>query len=293
MSFFETVDQPTQRGFKTLTEQMAELRAASANPVQRTRTGLRQLDKAIRGIGLGELLMFAARSGNGKSAFATQFIANNPDTPTIFFSLEMPASRVMQRLYAQVTDAPAADLEESAMRNQLPADLEALQEKLPYSVVVDRPGLRWEDMAAYMDNYSDFYSRRPVVVLIDYLELVAGMKTKGEITSASVDAIANQAKEFAVEQNVGVVMLHQLNTSVKEWEPPNKGSLRYGGLAESDFVVGLWRPGLDPELKGNDAKLREREVGINVIKNRIFGDEPRNLRYTLTHSMRLTDLGPR
>lgn len=291
MSFWEEhITPPQERGFRTLREQVEQLRKDSANPIQRTPTGLRQLDQAIVGVGRGELLMFAARAGNGKSAFATQMMVNNPNAPIIFFSLEMPAPRVMQRMWAQLAGVPADDLEIAAMNNQLPLDMDSMEDKLPRQIVVDSAGLRYQDMAAYIESFEQAYEVRPVAVIIDYLELVGGMKSKGEISAETVAAVANQAKEFAVEQDLGVVLLHQLNQSVKEWEPPHKGSLRYGGLAESDFVVGLWRPGLDPDLKGNDQILREREVGINVIKNRIFGREPRFLRYALQESLRLVDL---
>jgi hypothetical protein len=102
-----------------------------------------------------------------------------------------------------------------------------------------------------------------------------------------VSAVANQAKEFAVEQDVAVILLHQLNAQVKEWEPPTAASLKYGGFPESDFVVGLWRPGTDPELRAYEASLRRREVKLKVLKDRIFGTEGQVSSYTLAPSMRL------
>lgn len=278
------------RGFTSLEEHIHQWRLQSQEPAQRIPLGLSSLDRAVVGVAAGEVCTLAARSGAGKSVVATQVMANNPHVPTIFLSLEMPSTQVMQRLYAQVTDRPAADVVLATMDNQLPPDIEALAEKLPLHVVVDTPAIRLTEASAYLENYDTYFGQRPKLVIIDYLEELGGMKQSGNTSAEGVAAMAAAVKNWSKQEKVAVLMLHQLNQGREIHEEPTRSSLRYGGYTEADFVIGMYRPGLDPELKGAEAQMMANEVRMSVLKNRPFGREPRGLRYALTKSLRLVPL---
>jgi replicative DNA helicase len=291
MSFYaEFVSPVRERGFATLTDHVATWRERSANPLQRIPLGLPAIDRAIVGIAAGEVCTVIARSGVGKSLLATHTMFANPSVAVLFFSLEMPATQVMGRLYSQVVDMAATAVEMAALENKLPLDIESLGDKLPFQVVVDTPAIKLQEMSAYLENYASHFGRRPELVIVDYLEELSGLKSTGGVSAEGVAALSSQVRIWAATEKVALLMIHQTNVGREAWESPTRSSARYGGYTESDFVIGLWRPGFDPELKPNEQRLLENEVGINVIKNRPFGRNLHHVRYALTPSLRLVEL---
>lgn len=279
----------TLRGFKTLHEQVEDLREMAANPRQRTTTGLGALDRLVLGPAAGEVFTVVARSNVGKSLVATNVMVNNPDAAIIFFSLEMPAHQCIQRIYSHLSDLPGSEVTEMVYKNKLPSDVESYIERMQRQVVVDADGLTLGDMAVYMENYAEYYGQRPDLIIVDYLEEVGGAKASGEGWTRT-EATASAMKGFAKREKIGILSLHQANQKTEQWEPPMAGSAKGGGYTESDVVIGLWRPGWDPELGQVERMKRERDLYINVMKNRVTGRTSTELRYVISESMRIIDL---
>lgn len=281
------------RGFKTIGEQLTELRHMAANPKQRVKTGMKSLDLLILGPASGEVFTFVARSHVGKSMIATNIMLNNPTSGIVFFSLEMPAHQVLERLYAHMTDTSGRDVVRMMMENRLPSNVEWLATEYQRHVVVDRSGMTLGDMAVYLDNYEGWYGQRPDAVIIDYLEEVGGAKASGEGWQRT-EATASALKAWSKDEKMAVFSLHQANASVTEqWEPPVARSARGGGYVESDVVVGMWRPGWDPDLGPIEQAAMADDLYMNVIKNRVTGrmtrpDHP--LKFRLSDSGKLVDL---
>lgn len=279
------------RGFKLLGEHVDDLRHFAANPRQRVPFGLRDLDKIILGPASGEVFTFVARSFVGKSLMATNVMSNNADENIIFFSLEMPAHQVLQRLYSHVFQTPAADVQTQVRTNALPAELGELSRRLPRQIIVDKPGLDLASMSAYLQRYEAHFGERPRLVIIDYLEELGGGKAGAE-GWIRTEANASAVKAWAKEEAVGVFMLHQANQKSEPWEPVTPGSAKGGGFTESDVVVGGWRPGRDPDL-GEVAAYQQRNwFYMNVLKNRVQGELAHELRYTIDPAMNLVQLQP-
>lgn len=279
------------RGFRTVTEQVGRLRDFAANPKQRVPTGLAALDAHILGPAWGEVFMFLGRSFTGKSLIATNLMANNPDKGIIFFSLEMPEHQVLQRLWAHVSDVSASEVGRLVRKNMLPDSLESQLGDYVNHVIVDKGNLNTDDMSAYVSAYEAYFSRKPDLVIVDYLELVGGGKSNAEGWQ-NTEGNASRLKDWAKSEQVGVVVLHQANrTSTAPWEPPNEGSARGGGYTESDAVIGIWRPGRDPKLPLYERKIQQHDLHMNVIKNRVNGKTTvEDLKYRISDSMRLVEI---
>lgn len=275
-----------RRGFKTLTEHLFELKTLAANPRQRTPTGIKGLDDIIWGPAQGEVFTFIARSGVGKSLLATNIIVNNPDARIMFFSLEMPAHMCLMRMWAHHSDRSHDEIFNLVYGNKIPDEVFDLNEGLPWSVVVDEPGISLDDMSIYLDLYDKHYGQRPDVVIIDYLEEVGGAKASGEGWTRT-EATASALKVWSRKEKVGVYSLHQANMKTEPWEPPMQSSAKGGGFTESDVVVGLWKPGKDPELSPSSREQRLHDLSMNVIKNRVTGRLTDELACIITPSMRV------
>lgn len=277
------------RGIRTLSEQVESWKREVANPRRRVPLGWPDLDELVRGPAGGEVFTVVAHSFVGKSLLATNIMANNPDERVIFFSLEMPDHQVLTNLASHVFSFPADDLEEMEHTRQLPDFVAELEQRLPYQVVVDDSNLSFDDMSAYVQDYATYYGERPSLIIIDYLEEVAGGKQSAEGWQRT-EASASAAKAWSRDEKVGVVLLHQSNRGMgmpREWEAVTRKSARGGGYTEADVMIGMWRPGWDPSLPAHVKAQRDKWVGMNVIKNRVRGRLNDGLLYRIDPAKRL------
>lgn len=280
---------PQPRGFRNLTEQLFDLKEFAANPKQRVPTGIPKLDSIIWGPAAGEVVTFIARSGIGKSLLATNIMVNNPDSRLLFFSLEMPAHMCVMRMWAHQADRSHDEVFDLVYANKIPDEAFDLPNALPYHVVVDEPGLTLDDMTVYVEQYADYYGHRPDCVIIDYLEEVGGAKASGEGWTRT-EATASALKVWSRKQKLAVYSLHQANMKTEPWEPVLQSSAKGGGFTESDVVVGLWKPGKDPDIGQAARDARKNDLYMNVLKNRITGHLEDELPCVITPSMRVLGL---
>lgn len=275
------------RGIRSIKKQIESWKREVADPKRRIPLGWADLDELVRGPARGEVFMVAASSHVGKSLFATNVIANNPEERIIFFSLEMPEHQVLENLVAQVFEVPADDLEQMMnVERSLPDYVEDLDQRLPFVAVVDDSNLSLEAMSAYLEEYENYYGDRPRMVIIDYLEEIGGGKASGEGWTR-VEASASAVKSWAKTEKVGVIVLHQLNRLTKQWEPPVKDSLKGAGYTEADVVIGLWRPGWEPGVPIEMRGQRQGWLAMNVLKNRVRGKMHPGLLYRIDPSKRI------
>jgi hypothetical protein len=73
------------------------------------------------------------------------------------------------------------------------------------------------------------------------------------------------------------------------YEPPTENSPRYAGMAQSDFLLGVWRPHRDPTITEADKRYLSNKFMINVLKNRAFFESHEGVTYTCAPSLRLLE----
>ncbi len=255
---------------KLLGEQIAELQQYAKNPQQRIRVGIPSLDQLCRGPAQGEVYTILGRSYSGKSLVAQNIMVANKDKGCIFFSLEMYYILAVQRLFSIWSGFDASEVSRRTQENNLPPLLEEMAVELERQVIVDKAGMSVTVMSKHIKDYERTFGQRPDFVIIDYLELVAGAKVSGEGWTGT-ESQAQTIKDWAKDEGLPVFLLHQTNKAEPEWEPPTMGSARGGGYTEADFVVGMWRPYLNPKLGYFDSEAVRHEVLFTVLKNRPFG----------------------
>jgi hypothetical protein len=147
-----------------------------------------------------------------------------------------------------------------------------------------------QNMSAKLEEYEYTFNTRPEFVVVDYLELLGGAKASGEGYLAT-EMQATMLKDWAKEEAMRVFVLHQANKQEPRWLPPTDSSARNGGYTEADFVIGMWRPHLDPKLQYVEALSLRESVYFNVLKNRAFFRESDRIETFITPSLRLEDRG--
>lgn len=276
--------------FPLMSDLIGDLRNFSANPQQRYPWGIPSLDVITEGPAPGEVFTIMGRSFSGKSIVATNIMANNQDKGSMFFSLEMPARQAVQRLYATWSGVDHQVVQSQVRANSLPHVLDTMGEDMVKHVIIDRPALTLGDMSVFCQRYEDMFGERPPVVIIDYLELIAGGKASGDGWQKT-EAIAGALKDWAKEEEMPVFVLHQTNRNEKEWDPPTADSARGAGFTESDVMVGMWNPWRDPNLGQAERASIQGQVWMNVLKNRVTGRTTANpIRLNLREDLKLVDL---
>ncbi len=274
-------------GVPLMADLIKDLRKYASVPRKRIPTGITSLDLFIKGPSSGEVAVILGRSYTGKSMVLHNIITNNPDHPCLFFSMEMSSNQAVERLLTAWSGLEHSEVLRQVEENQLGPELEAMADALDAVTIVDRNGLGFGDFSAYVAAYEATFGFRPDYVMFDYMELI---RSDGD-SGGKVEEIARDMKAWAKAEKMPVYVVHQANMKEEPWEPPTQNSARYAGFTEADLLVGVWVPGLDPELSSNEWTGLHGVFRFNVLKNRVNGQHPRGaIEARLDSSLRFQDL---
>ena len=256
-------------------------------------TGFVDLDYKTSGMHASDLVLIAARPSMGKTAFALNIahnVAYQAEEPVAIFSLEMPASQLVQRIICSM-----GGIEGSTMRtgeilrtnaNKYYAAAERVSKCNLY--IDDTPGVKINEIVAKCRKLKQEHGLR--LIVIDYLQLITGSSNNRESRQQEVSDISRQLKMLARELDVPVIALSQLSRSVEQ--RPNKrpmmSDLRESGAIEqdADIVTFIYREGY---YKASEEDNGLTEIIIAKHRNGATGEV--NLAFEKNFS-RFSDLAP-
>ncbi len=222
--------------------------------------------------------MFISRTGVGKTWWGLNVLAANSDTPAIFFSLEMHSRYLLKRLAAIYTNTPTGRIEQALRQEGYSPAVDQTVEAFPMLALGDRPGVGIPDMMVAADDFAEEYGTRPKLIIVDYLELVQAFGTS---EAESVKKLSMGLKNMARELDAVVVVLHQVarGVSVKRrgsdqayvdegHRPLTKGHAMHGGEQSADYMIGAFRPSLDPEMPAQDRARQDNDFRLQFLKTR-------------------------
>lgn len=224
-------------------------------------------DRTSGGAAQGEVILFTARSSVGKTAFAVNVIENNPDVPTVKFSLEMHGRYILNRLTAAHTGTSTATVE-----NQLRLGVDTLVQRtvddFPRLAIADKPGMSFKDMHVALAEATERWDERPRLVVIDYMELIGGVVSL-EAASA-IQKVSRKMKDFAREEDVVLLCLHQVSrgSGAEGHMPLSVTSGNLGGETAADYVLGAYRPCLEPGIGQQEYLRRRPQYMLQFLKTR-------------------------
>lgn len=222
-------------------------------------TGFSKLDEITGGLEGGDVIVIGARPGVGKSAFTSQIILEMAKAGKRigFYNLEMSEKQVYERLLSNQSGIRlnrirraiqflGDERERFERANKTLGKMDILISSGTKSVSEIRNECRHQELDC---------------IIIDYLQLVRA-DTRYQSRASEVGAISKAIKALAMELNVPIIALSQLNrtSEMRETKEPTMGELREAGDIEQDasIIILLWN--LD-----NEDKTRK---GLKVDKNR-------------------------
>jgi replicative DNA helicase len=255
-------------------------------------TGFRELDDVTNGLQPGQLVLIAARPGLGKSTLALDIArasALRANVPTVFFSLEMSASEISQRLLAAETSVPLSVIRKAKELSgegwKRIASVQARIGETPL-YIDDSPNLTLSEIRAKCRRLKA--QRGIKLVIIDYLQLLTSGK-KVENRQQEVSEFSRSLKLLAKELDVPIVALSQLNRGPEQTQDkrPLLSHLRESGSLEQDADIVL--------LLHRDRQVEQgqntNDAEILIAKHR--NGEMRDVKVLFEwHYSRFSDIGP-
>lgn len=214
-------------------------------------TGFVDVDNKLAGMQQSNLLILAARPGQGKTAFVlnvSQFITVMQKTPVGFFSLEMSKEELVDRLLVSQANVDAWKLKTGRLSND---DFTSLSEAMGVLAdaplfIDDTPGINILEIRTKARRLQ--IERKAQLFIVDYLQLVdAGKRFENRVQEVSY--VSQSLKNLARELRVPVLAVSQLSRAVESRgsRAPQLSDLRESGAIEqdADVVAFLYRD--DPE----------------------------------------------
>lgn len=239
-------------------------------------SGYRDIDRITHGWQATDLIILAARPSVGKTAFALNLARNACDKsiPVGFFSLEMSASQLTQRILSAESEVPMEAIKTGRMQ------------EYEYSVIIGKGLHRLERLNMYIDdsaalNIFEFRAkaRRMVskygvgLIIIDYLQLMSGMRDRNGNREQEISTISRNLKALAKELNIPIIALSQLSRAVETRSTnkiPQLSDLRESGAIEqdADMVMFIYRPEYH-DIKANEhGESTHNITEIKIAKHR-------------------------
>jgi replicative DNA helicase len=227
-------------------------------------TGFSGLDKTFGGLKGGQLIILAARPSVGKSALATNMVANAAaSTGVALFSLEMSGRELATRMLCS-----EARVSLQNVRNGMTSKWEqspliranATLASLPIQID-ETPSIT---LNALRGKVRRMVSKQGVgFIVIDYLQLMRSPSKKADLSRhLEVADITGGLKELAKELNIPILALAQLNRDIEKRKDtkPLLSDLRESGSIEQDADIVM--------LMHRDKEKQEEPTTVYIAKHR-------------------------
>ncbi|MEL6374875.1 MAG: replicative DNA helicase [Pseudomonadota bacterium] len=219
-------------------------------------TGLVDLDSRLGGLQNSDLIILAGRPSMGKTALVTNIAFNvaNAYSDKVredgtvdstcggivgFFSLEMSAEQLATRILAEQAEISSEKIRRGLIdQDEFDRLAAATQRLAQIPLYIDETGgITVAQLAARARKLKR--QRGLDLVIIDYLQLLAGSKRGGESRVQEITEITTSLKALAKELQVPIIALSQLSRAVEQREDkrPQLSDLRESGSIEQDADV--------------------------------------------------------
>lgn len=237
-------------------------------------TGFSKLDDITGGLEGGDMIVIGARPGVGKSAFISQIILEmaKKGNRIGFYNLEMSDKQVYERFLSNQSGIKlnrirrakrflGDEQERFRKANDTLGRMDILISSGAKSVSEIRNECRHQELDC---------------IIIDYLQLVKA-DIRYQNRASEVGAISKAIKALAMELNIPIIALSQLNrvSEVRETKEPTMGELREAGDIEQDasIIILLWNLDSDDTCRKGLKVDKNRQGELGKIVYRFDGGE--------------------
>ena len=239
-------------------------------------TGFKDVDDLFHGFRGGDLIILAARPGVGKTSLALNLAVNaaKEGTSVAFFSLEMSASQLVQRILCSEARVNLSKIRGGYIAEadwQVIADASNRLSKLDL-YIDDSPGLSILEARAKARRELRNVESGKGLIVVDYLQLMQPPSVRRDGNRAvEVGEISRGLKILAKEMDMPVLALSQLSRAVemRGKKRPQLSDLRESGSIEQDAdIVMFIDRSMDEQEAESDSRPDWGTAELIVAKHR-------------------------
>ncbi|MDR3276992.1 MAG: replicative DNA helicase, partial [Treponema sp.] len=278
---FELTDSRQPMSFKTLEEivpdvyKKIEARLKNKGAYTGVPSGFDDLDQMTSGFQPSELVILGARPSVGKTALALSMASNmavHQNRPVAFFSLEMSAQTLVERLISGEANMDSQAIKTGYFKaSELNKILDAagrLYEAPLY--IEDLSNMKLLDLRSQARRIRS--QKKVEIIFIDYLGLISSEHYQLPRYEQMAE-VSRSLKSLARELDVPIVALCQVGRDVeKRRERPNLADIRDTGSIEQDAdVVMFLHRKRESDKKADDASRQDaegKETSLILAKQR-------------------------
>jgi replicative DNA helicase len=267
-------------------------------------SGFSSLDRVTYGFQNTDLIILAARPSVGKTAFALNLARNaalhpTKPTPVAFFSLEMSAGQLVQRILSAESEIwlekiSRGKMEEHEMKQLYARGIQKLSQAPLF--IDDTPALNIFELRAKARRLKN--ASNIGMIIIDYLQLMSGTgENRNGNREQEISNISRSLKGLAKELQIPILALSQLSREVEKRKEGNKmpqlSDLRESGAIEqdADMVMFLYRPEYYDITQDEMGDNNRGETHVRIAKHRNGSLETIKLRALLHIQKFVEDTG--
>lgn len=231
-----------QKFFDVVVKTINEIEHRVKNGVEREFEikSLKKFNEITSGFYRGELSIIAARPSVGKTAFALQLAEDiaKSGKKVLIFSREMTKKQLIERLLARAANISHWEMRTGKLNDEKLSRLSIFgleMAKLP--IEIDTESTTIEDIRLKACS-----SEEVDIIIVDYLQLVESKK-RFDVRNLEVGYISRQLKTLAIELNIPIIALSQLNRDAADTEPGLENLAESSKLEQdADNIYFLHRP---------------------------------------------------
>ena len=238
--------------------------------------GFDKLDDLLGGLEGGDMIVIGARPAVGKSALVTQITSNlaKQGKRIGFYNLEMQNKQVYERFVVSESGIGLTRLrraikflgDEEERFNKANETLEKAE-----NIVITSGGAKSVSDIRSESRHMDYD-----IIIIDYMQLLKAETTYRGNRAAEVGEISRAIKNLAMELNIPIIALSQLNrvSEMKETKEPTMAELREAGNIEQDasVIMLMWNLDTNDRTKKGCKVEKNRQGNTGKVVMRFNGD---------------------
>lgn len=234
--------------------------------------GFDTLDAMLGGLEGGDMIVIGARPSVGKSAFVTQVTSSlaKQGKRIGFFNLEMQNKQMYERFMVNESGIKLTRLRKAI--RFLGDEQERFDKANERLSKAENIIITTEGNKSVAEIRAESRHMNYDIIIIDYLQLLKANTTYKGNRTAEVGEISRAIKNLAMELNIPIIALSQLNrvSEGRETKEPTMAELREAGNIEQDASVIMLMWNIDNEDKTKKGvkieKNRQGECGKVVMK---------------------------
>jgi replicative DNA helicase len=240
-------------------------------------------DKLYGGLNRGEITIWCAGSGVGKSLFLQNEAINMSaqGLNVVYISLELSEGLTGMRIDSMLTEVGTRDI----FRNLDTVEIKVKQAGFKNGDIYIKQiaqGSTTNDIKVYLKNYQIERQKRPDVLVVDYLDLLYPNNKKINPSDLFIKDkfVTEELRGLAVENNMLLITASQLNRSAAQ-EQEHDHSMIAGGISKiqtADNVISIFASAAMKERGQYQVQFLKTRSSSGVGSKVYLGFDPNTLR---------------